>query len=181
MAEQSEEITEPATQDAEIVDVLPDDLDLSRIEGPYEFPNNNRRRIPAVLYLVIGAAVVFGYLAIRSSGPILMNGGLLLGGIALIVFGIYGLLAGRNLAVDEQQALTAATKAAGFPIGHASAQMSWAGLLSRPMWRILAYSAENPPTMRCMVFVDGVDGEVLDSIVEENPEDWTEYGDSAEL
>jgi len=71
-------------------------------------------------------------------------------------------------------AFVAATAEAGFAVGHAAAQMGWRGLLSRPTWRILLYSAENPPTRRGLVLVDGVDGSVIDRIVEDNPEDWSE-------
>ena len=39
----------------------------------------------------------------------------------------------------------AATRQVGFPVGHASAQLTWRGLRSRPTWRILLYSVENPP------------------------------------
>ena len=92
----------------------------------------------------------------------------------LVAFGAYQLVAGWNLDVDERAALVAATREVGFPVGHASAQMGWRGLLSRPTWRILLYSAEEPPQKRGFVMVDGVDGEVLDTIVEENPEDWSE-------
>ena len=58
-------------------------------------------------------------------------------------------------------------------MGHASAQLSWRGLLSRPTWRILLYSAENPPERRGLVLVDGVDASVVAHFVEDNPEDWT--------
>ena len=67
-----------------------------------------------------------------------------------------------------------ATRTVGFAVGHASAQMGWRGLLSRPTWRILLYSAENPPLRRGLVLVDGVDGEVVDWFVEDNPEDWSD-------
>jgi hypothetical protein len=68
----------------------------------------------------------------------------------------------------------AATKTVGFPVGHASAQMGWRGLRSKPTWRILVYSSEEPPTKRGLVLVDGVNGEVLEHFVEDNPEDWTD-------
>ena len=60
------------------------------------------------------------------------------------------------------------------PIGHASAQMGWRGLRSRPTWRILLYSAEEPPKQRGFELVDGVDGRIVDQLVEENPEDWSD-------
>ena len=62
----------------------------------------------------------------------------------------------------------------GFPVGHASAQLGWRGLRSRPSWRVLLYSADSPPTLRGLVELDAVDGSVIGDYVEENPEDWSE-------
>ena len=39
-------------------DELPADLDVSGYVGPYQFPDNSRRRIPGYLYLVIAAVCV---------------------------------------------------------------------------------------------------------------------------
>ena len=38
-------------KDEEVTDVLPDDLDVHGFVGPYQFPDNSRRRIPGFLYL----------------------------------------------------------------------------------------------------------------------------------
>ncbi len=153
---------------------LPEDLQPDAYVGPYTFPNNNRRRIPAVLYWVIAAACIALWLARRGDDPVLVNEGILLAGVGLGLFGLYSWFAGYDLDVDERQALVAATASVGFPVGHASAQLGWRGLRSRPTWRILLYSAENPPTRRGLVLVDGVDGAVLDQLVEDNPGDWSE-------
>ena len=161
-----------AFSDAEVRDRLPEDLDASGYVGPYLFPNNNRRRIAGVLYLLIGAAAMVVSLA-ADSGAVLVNGGFMAGGIGLIGFGLYCLQAGWNLAVDENDALVSATREVGFPVGHASAQLAWRGLRSRPTWRILLYSNEPSPTSRGLVLVDGVDGAVVGCFVEDNPEDWT--------
>jgi hypothetical protein len=61
-------------------------------------------------------------------------------------------------------------------VGHASAQLAFRGLRARPTWRILLYSADEPPTMRGLVELDGVDGDVLGQYTEPNPEDWSQYG-----
>jgi hypothetical protein len=53
------------------------------------------------------------------------------------------------------------------------------GLRSRPTWRILLYSAEEPPVQRGLVLVDGVDGRVVEHFVEDNPEDWAEVTGSS--
>lgn len=158
--------------DDQLRDRLPDDLDASGYVGPYLFPNNSRRRIAGALYLLIGAASAVVALVV-GSGAVLMNGGFLAGGIVLIAFGLYCIQAGWDLAVDENDALVAATREVGFPVGHASAQLAWRGLRSRPVWRILLYSNQAPPDRRGLVLVDGVDGQIVGCFVEDNPEDWT--------
>jgi hypothetical protein len=151
----------------DVVDVLPDDLDPRAFEGAYKFPDNSRRRIPAAIYGVLGIGVIF-VAAVNLSWS---NGGLFAAGIALLVFALYGLVSGRSMAVDERAALVASQQAVGFPIGHASAQQVWRGVLSRPTWRVLAYSSEVPPRQRALVLVDAVSGDVVEHLVEENLEE----------
>lgn len=158
----------------EYVDELPEDLDLSGFVGPHTFPNNNRRRVPSVLYLVIGAGCVALWMARGDVSP-LVNAGILWAGIGLLAFGAYGMIAGWTLRVEESDALVTASAEVGFAVGHAAAQMVWRGWLSRPTWRILLYSDENPPTRRGIVQVDGVSGEVIEWFAEENPEDWSDF------
>ena len=159
--------------DAEFRDELPEDLDAAGFVGPYMFPNNNRRRIPAYLYWAISAVCIGMWLVRRGDDPVLLNEGIVIAAVILALLGLYSFFAGWNLDVDEADALVAATRQVGFPVGHASAQMGWRGLLSRPTWRILLYSAEDPPERRGLVLVDGVDGEVVEWFVD-NPEDWAD-------
>ncbi len=168
-----EDPTPEETSDAEVRDALPEDLNVSEFVGPYVFPNNNRRRVPGYLYLLIGAGCIVAW-AVAGPEGVLVNAGYLAAGISLILIGAYHLLAGWNLDVDERDALVAATERVAFPVGHASAQLGWRGLASRPTWRILLYSAEDPPTRRGLVLVDGVDGEIVASFTEDNPEDWSD-------
>ena len=163
--------------DRDHVDELPDDLNLSEFVGPYTFPNNNRRRIPAAIYLAIGLLCVVIYATEKDSSA-LVNIGTLWGGVGLILFGAYGMVAGWTLRVEESDALATASAELGFAVGHASAQMAWRGWLSRPVWRILLYSAENPPQRRGIVLVDGVSGGVLEAFAEDNPEDWSTLDES---
>ena len=160
--------------DDDVSDELPEELDASNFVGPYMFPDNNRRRIPAVLYVIMGAAAIAVWSLTRNGQPVLVNGGVLAGGIALVLFGAYSYQAGFDLEVDERDALVAATRTVGFPVGHASAQLGWRGLRSKPTWRILVYSSEEPPTKRGLVLVDGIRGDVLEHFVEDNPEDWSD-------
>ncbi|MEQ1872433.1 MAG: hypothetical protein ABL953_01800 [Ilumatobacteraceae bacterium] len=160
------------TTDGEVRDELPDNLNVSAYAGPYEFPDNSRRRKPGVMYLV--AAVVCVVLwALWNDDSSLVNEGFLWAALLLAVVGAYSLTSGWRMKIDEKQALVAAQGAVGFAVGHASAQQVWRGLRSRPTWRVLIYSAEEPPRRRGLVLVDAVDGRVIEHLVQDNPvEDW---------
>ena len=161
-------------RDAEHRDELPEDLDAAGYVGPYVFPNNHRRRIPGYLYLLLAAGCVAVWAVADSGDGVFVNDGFLVAAALLAAFGVYHLLSGYDLDVDERDALVAASREVGFAVGHASAQLSWRGLRSRPTWRILLYSAEEPPKTRGLVLVDGVDGEIVAHFTEDNPEDWSD-------
>ena len=160
--------------DGEVGDQLPADLDPHGYVGPYQFPDNSRRRITGAIYLAVAVGVVV-LVAVAENSP-LLNGGVVVAAVGLAVLGLYHLQAGWPLGVDDADALDVAIRCAGFPVGHASAQMAWRGLRSRPTWRILVYSNESPPGRRGLVVVDGVDGTVVASHIEDNPELWVSDG-----
>jgi hypothetical protein len=151
-------------------DVLPDDLDASGFVGPYQFPDNSRRRIPGVIYLGLAAVCAIAYV-VADDSPI-VNEGYVWAAIVLAVVGVISVTSGWRMRVDEKEALVQAQRAVNFPVGHASAQQVWHGIRSRPTWRVLCYSTEEPPRQRGLVLVDAVDGRVLEHLVEDNPEQW---------
>lgn len=159
------------TNPDELRDELPADLNISEFVGVYEFPDNSRRRIPGYIYLGSAALCLALWLAKRGGDPVLVNKGFLFAAILLGAFGVLSITSGWRMQVDEKDALVRATAAVDFPVGHASAQQVWRGLRSRPTWRVLCYSAEEPPKQRGFVLVDAVDGAVLERFVEDNPED----------
>jgi hypothetical protein len=148
-------------------DALPEELDVTAYVGPYVFPDIRRRRIAGAIYLVIGLGAL-------GAGIASDNRGLAFGGVLLLLIAVYHWFAGWPLKVDQTDALAVASRTVGFPVGHASAQLAWRGLLSRPAWRILVYSADEPPSIRGLVELDAVDGHVLGEYTERNPEDWSE-------
>jgi hypothetical protein len=150
-------------------DTLPAELDVTAFVGPQLFPDTRRRRLAGTCLAVLAVVAIAGWLA---SG----NGGLLFGAVLLVLAAAYHFSASQSLAIDDTKALTIATRTVGFPVGHASAQLGWRGLRSRPSWRILVYSADDPPAMRGLVEIDGVNGEVLGEYTEPNPEDWSQFG-----
>ena len=154
-------------------DELPEELDVSGYVGQYTFPDITRRRIPAVIYLAIAALCFLLWVTHRGPGHVLVDEGFFWVAIALVLIGCYHWAAAWPLDVGETDALVAAVRRVGFPVGHASAQLGWTGLRSRPVWRILLYSAEDPPQRRGVDLVDGVSADVLFDFVEDNPEDWS--------
>ncbi|HEX6312373.1 MAG TPA: hypothetical protein VF152_12210 [Acidimicrobiia bacterium] len=150
-------------------DTLPEDLDVTRFVGPSVFPNITRRRIPGAMYAGVALVCVGAWIVSE-------NAGLLLAAVILALVAAYHFATAWNVVVDETEALLVASRTVGFAVGHASAQLAWRGLRSRPTWRILLYSADEPPSMRGLVELDAVDGHVLGDYTEPNPEDWSRYG-----
>ena len=152
-------------------DELPDDINAAEFVGAYRFPDNSRRRIPGYIYVVLAAGCLALYLSSADSSP-LVNGGFAWAAVLLGVAGAISITSGWRMNIDEKEALVEAQQAIGFPVGHASAQQVWQGLRSRPTWRLLCYSTEEPPERRGLVLVDAVDGRVIQHLVEDNPEQW---------
>lgn len=135
---------------------LPADLDSTQ-RAPYAIPSTRRRRNAAVVYAI--AAALAGAVAIARPGMIF--------GAALL-----GLLAAWHLAsaweirVLDPQALEAANREVPMAVGHASAAVGFDGWRARPIWNVLVFSADDPPTERGLIRVDAVDGTVVGSYVE---------------
>lgn len=141
---------------------VPDDLDSSLV-GPYTFPSLTRRRTAAVIAFVGAALAVAGAAAGLPAGLYVMAG-------ILALVGAWHLLAAWPLAVDDHEALDAATRAVEFPVGHASAAVGFDGWRARPVWNVLVFSADEPPSRRGLVRVDAVDGSIRETYTEDNPE-----------
>lgn len=151
-------------------DELPEELDVTLV-GPYTFPDIRRRRIAGSIYAVLAGGCAWAGFASENSGFLLAA--------ALLVLGaLYHFVAAWPLRIDQTEALATASRTVGFPVGHSSAQLAWRGLRSRPTWRILLYSADEPPSIRGLVELDAVDGTVLGEYTEANPEDWSQYTSS---
>ncbi len=142
---------------------MPDDLDASALD-PYAVPDPVRRRRAGVVY--VAAAVLTGVTIVAG-----LPSGMWLMVIGLALIGGYHFLAGWHLAVREGRALEAANRAVGFPVGHASAAVGFTGWRARPIWNVLVFSADDPPTKRGLVRVDAIDGTVVELYDEAVPTD----------
>ena len=155
----------------ETIDSLPEDLEASFSSEDYQIPNNDRRRVAGFLYLAVGV-VALG-LGVFASGSPLANQGFTYAGIGVLCIALYCFFASASTNIDEGQALKLVERDLGFTAGPSSAQMMWRGWGSKPVWRLLLYSQEPQPEYRAVVIVDARNGQVLEKLVEENPEDWS--------
>jgi hypothetical protein len=128
---------------------IEEELDSS-VVGPFRFPSPRRRRISGWVF------VVFAALALA-----LIDGGWL-PAIGLIALALWQFASAWPLKIDEFRALEIAASAVSFPVGHASAAVTFRGIRSRPRWSVVLYSAEEPPRSRGMVVVDAVSGDVVE-------------------
>lgn len=146
---------------------VPDDLQ-SLVLDPYAVPEPARRRRAGHVYLVGAALVALATLAGLPAGLWAMVA-------ALAAVAIYHYLAAWPLAVREGRALEIANQNTGFAVGHASAAMNFEGWRARPIWNVLVFSADDPPTERGLVRVDALTGDVIETYVEPVPDPATEF------
>ena len=130
-------------------DSLPDDLDITKYVGPYQFPSPRRRRTAA--YSIFAISLSFVVMGIMSQ-----NNAMIGGGSAFILVGAFFFFTAWTLKVKDLDALTGAAAQAPFSVGHASAQLSFTGWLSKPLWRVVVFSSDEPPTQRGLVEIDAV-------------------------
>lgn len=138
---------------------VPDDLD-SEVVGPYAVPDTARRRRAGAVYFVaagVTASLMFTGL------PSLMWATAV--GVLVLVGG-YHVIAGWRLRIREGKALEIANREVGFAVGHASANLGFTGWRAKPVWNVLVFSADEPPSRRGLVRVDALTAEVVDSYTE---------------
>jgi hypothetical protein len=128
---------------------IEEELD-SNVVGPYRFPSPTRRRIAGWLFVVAAAITM-----------VLIDGGWL-PAIGLVALAAWNFASAWPLSVDETKALSVAGSVVDFPVGHASAAVTFRGFRSRPRWSVILYSAAEPPDQRALVVVDAVSGEVAE-------------------
>lgn len=140
-------------------EAVPEDLDAAQRE-PYTIPSTQRRRVAGWIHL--GGAVLSAVAVGLGAAP-----GLLVATGVLAVIGVWSLGSAWPIRVLDPQALDIAGAAVGFTVGHASAAVSFDGWRSRPVWNVLVFSGDEPPTRRGLVRVDAVDGQVVEKYEEE--------------
>ena len=137
---------------------VPEDLDAN-VTDEYGVPDTARRRQAAFVYVTAAALTA----VTAASG---LGRGFWLLSIALILIGAHHFAAGRALVVRERQVLDLANQATSFAVGHAAVALGFDGVLARPVWNVLVFSADEPPSERGLVRVDALDGSVVEQYVE---------------
>lgn len=139
-------------------EAVPDDLDAAQRQ-PYTIPSTRRRRSAAAVHLV-AATVASGAVALGASP------GLLVVAVVLLLLAVWSVASAWPIRVLDPEALEIAGGQVGFTVGHASAAVSFDGWRSRPIWNVLVFSGDEPPTRRGLVRVDAVDGHVVEKYEE---------------
>ncbi|NDH36520.1 MAG: hypothetical protein EBX76_00835, partial [Acidimicrobiia bacterium] len=88
----------------EIRDQLPADLDVTGFVGAYQFPDNSRRRIPAVIYSLVALGCLLLWLARRNDEGSLVNDGLLYVAVLLGAFAAYVFTSSWKMSINEREA-----------------------------------------------------------------------------
>ena len=149
------------------------DLDVTGYVGPYTFPDNSRRRIPGILYLVIAAGLVVPW-ALAGDDAVLVNDGYLVVAIGLVLVAAYHFFA--EVAAPRRGRCAGGCHPQGRLPG--GPRFGSAGLARPPQPAHMAHPPllrRRPPAKRGLVLVDAVDGEIVDTIVEDSPEDWSAF------
>ncbi|RPI23273.1 MAG: hypothetical protein EHM57_04220 [Actinobacteria bacterium] len=143
---------------------VPEDLDSS-VLGPYAVPDTGRRRMAGLVYLVAAVIVAVAIVPLRLPTAMWVTTvGL------LVVIGGYHSVSGWHLRIRESGALEAANRTAGFAVGHSSASLGFTGWRARPVWNVLLFAADEPPSRRALVRIDAISGAVVESYVEAIPQ-----------
>lgn len=138
---------------------VPEDLDATQRE-PYTIPSTRRRKTAAIVYLSAAALVAGGVAAGMPAGM------LALAAMLVLLAGWHAASAWR-IEILDPEALDIANRATDFPVGHASAAVGFDGWRARPVWNVLVFSADEPPSRRGLVRVDAVTGDVIETYVED--------------
>lgn len=140
---------------------VPDDLDATQRE-PYTIPTTRRRRSAAVVYLVAGALAVTGASTGMPTGLYVIAG-------VFVLLAVWHLAGAWRIEILDPTALEIANRATDFAVGHASAAVGFDGWRAKPIWNVLVFSADDPPSRRGLVRVDAVTGDVVEVYTEEVP------------
>lgn len=146
---------------AEAQDV-PDDLQSLVLE-PYAVPEPTRRTKAGHVYLA-GAALVAGLIAVG------LPAGMWAMVVALLAVAAYHYATSWPLSVRDAEALEIANRTIDFPVGHASAAINFDTWRAKPVWNVLVFSADDPPTRRGLVRVDALTGDVIETYAEDVPD-----------
>ena len=135
---------------------VPEDLNAN-ITGPYLFASPVRRRIAARIYAVGALVAAAGAL----SG---LPGGMWVLAVGLGLLALHHAKSAHPLAISDADALAIAARNVEAAVGHASAALRFEGLFAEPVWNVLVYDADSPPSQRALVQIDAQSGQLVREI-----------------
>ena len=139
-------------------EAVPAELDSAQ-RDPYSIPSTRRRRRGAMVHLGAAGLAIAGVAAGLPTGLLAVAG-------LLLALAAWHLLSAWSIGVLDPQALELANREVPMAVGHASAAVGFDGWRARPIWNVLVFSADEPPSQRGLIRVDAVDGKVVGTYVE---------------
>jgi len=85
----------------DVRDQLPHDLDVSAFVGPYQFPDNSRRRIPALIYASFSVVCFAVWIIGRNSNSGTVNNGFAIAGLSLAAIALFVWSSSWKMTVNE--------------------------------------------------------------------------------
>ena len=116
---------------------MPENLDAAQRE-PYTIPSTRRRRTSGMIHLA-GTVAAAGAVVLGAPTGLLVVAGL------LAVLALWSFAGAWRIGVLDPQALETAGREVGFPVGHASAAVSFDGLAPAPSGTCSSSAPTNPP------------------------------------
>lgn len=122
--------------------------------APYRILDTRRRRSAAIVYFAM--AVVTLVLAVVAG----VNGLVWTAVVPLVGIAVYHVVTGWKMTVADMKAIELAAEAVTFEVGHGSATLGFRGILAKPIWQVLVFSATPSPDHQALVTVDALDGSI---------------------
>jgi hypothetical protein len=113
-------------------------------------------------YTYLASAVVTGLITLASGVGAMW----LTAVLPLAALGAYHFAGAWRMRIGDMDAIRIASEAASFPVGHGSATLGYRGLLAKPVWQVLVFSASPSPDHQALVTVDAMTGAVTGSYEE---------------
>jgi len=127
---------------------------IGRPLGPYRILDTRRRWRAGVVYLAMAIA------AAATIGATATSAMWLTAVLPIVTLAVYQFAGSWRMTVGDVDAITIASDATSFSVGHGSATLGYRGFLAMPVWQVLVFADTPSPDRQALVTVDARTGAV---------------------